>query len=247
MPGDRRRGGRCPGFGREAAALPPKRGLAAAGAGAPPGLGGRRTAWRRALRRRACWRRRRADVEGERSDAEHAALEADLEPLTKVMKGDEGVAQGQGGKGGCAFPLERPWVFASSASGWPTSGARTMQAKAKKTMEVNPKHCIASLLRRKAVSDETGATLQEGIWLLFYTSLMESCYTLEEPTQFAGRIRRMVLRGLCTDDADMGFGLDDDRPMMEGLQKKDPQADVVAQSAEGEDPMSLGVSGAAGR
>lgn len=116
-----------------------------------------------------------------------------------------------------------------------------MQAKAKKTMEVNPKHCIASLLRRKAVSDETGATLQEGIWLLFYTSLMESCYTLEEPTQFAGRIRRMVLRGLCTDDADMGFGLDDDRPMMEGLQKKDPQADVVAQSAEGEDPKFWGV------
>merc|ERR1712193_483959 len=66
----------------------------------------------------------------------------------------------------------------------------------KKTMEVNPKHSIMTELRKKAAADKSDKTVKDLIWLLFDTSLLTSDFNLEEPTQFAGRIHRMIKLGL---------------------------------------------------
>merc|ERR1711959_298982 len=81
----------------------------------------------------------------------------------------------------------------------------------KKTMEVNPKHSIMSELRNKA-ADKSDKTVKDLIWLLFDTSLLTSGFNLDEPTQFASRIHRMIKLGLSIDDDDEGLGDDDDLP-----------------------------------
>merc|ERR1712134_195712 len=63
---------------------------------------------------------------------------------------------------------------------------------AKKTMEVNPNHSIMTELKKKASADKSDKTVKDLIWLLFDTSLLTSGFSLDEPTQFAGRIHRMI-------------------------------------------------------
>ena len=85
----------------------------------------------------------------------------------------------------------------------------------KKTMEVNPKHAIMSEQKKKAAADKSDKTLKDLIWLLFDTSLITSGFNLDEPTQWAGGIRRMIKLGLSIDDDDVGLGDDDDLPPLE--------------------------------
>merc|ERR1712010_302223 len=156
------------------------------------------------------------DIEDEDEKKKIEELKAEFEPLTKVEKVLISSRM-----------ADSPCVLTTSEYGWSANMERIMKAQAlrdnsmtsymvsKKTMEVNPKHSIMTELKKKASADKSDKTVKDLIWLLFDTSLLTSGFNLDEPTQFAGRIHRMIKLGLSIDDDDDGMGDDEDLPPLE--------------------------------
>jgi len=123
---------------------------------------------------------------------------------------------------------ESPCVLVTSEYGWSANMERIMKAQAlrdssmtsymvsKKTMELNPTHPIMMELKEKAAADKSDKTVKDLVWLLFDTSLLTSGFNLDEPTQFAGRIHRMIKLGLSIDEDDVEE--DDDLPPLEEVE-----------------------------
>merc|ERR1712207_121345 len=166
------------------------------------------------------------DTEEEKKQKEEE--KARFEPLCKLMKD---VLGDKVEKVVVSHRIsESPCVLVTSEHGWTANMERIMKAQAlrdnsmtsymvsKKTMEINPKNQIVVELKKKATADKSDKTVKDLIWLLFDTSLLTSGFNLDEPTQFAGRIHRMIKLGLSIDDDDEGLGDDDDLPPLEEVE-----------------------------
>merc|ERR1711881_91674 len=161
------------------------------------------------------------DIADEDEKKKIEELKAEFEPLCKLMKevlGDKAEKVMVSSR-----VVDSPCVLVTSEYGWSANMERIMKAQAlrdnsmtsymvsKKTMEINPKHSIMTELKKKAAADKSDKTVKDLIWLLFDPSLLTSGFSLDEPTQFAGRIHRMIKLGLSIDD-------DDDLPPLEEVE-----------------------------
>merc|ERR1712022_77508 len=151
------------------------------------------------------------DIEDEDEKKKLEEQKAEFEPLTKLMKevlGDkvEKVLIS-------SRMADSPCVLTTSEYGWSANMERIMKAQALRDNSMTS----YMVLKKKAAADKSDKTVKDLIWLLFDTSLLTSGFNLDEPTQFAGRIHRMIKLGLSIDDDDEGLG-DDDLPPLEEVE-----------------------------
>jgi len=136
--------------------------------------------------------------------------------------------------------VNSPCVITTAEYGWTANMERIMKAQAlrntgmgsymtaKKTLEVNPENPIIIQLRKKVEADKNDKTVKDLVWLLYETALLTSGFTLDDPTNFAQRIHRMVKLGLSIDEAPVEAPTVEEMPGLdEGAPEQDNEMETV--------------------
>jgi len=172
-------------------------------------------------------------VKFEETDEEKAAWEekvAAYEKMCKIVKDTLG-----DGIEKCVLSkrvVESPCCLVTGEYGWSANMERIMKAQAlrdngmggymssKKTMELNPDNAIVSEMKKKIDGDENDKTVKDLINLLFDTALLQSGFSLSDPTHFANRIHRMIKLGLSINpDEEVVEEVEDDIPDLEDTEE----------------------------
>jgi len=149
-----------------------------------------------------------AETEEEKKKLEEQ--KAQLENLTKVVK----EILGERVEKVTISPriVNTPCVLVTGEYGWSANMERIMKAQAlrdnsmstymssKKTLELNPEHSVVKELKKKIETDKNDKSVKDIIWLLYETALLNSGFTLDDPSAFANRIHRMIKLGLSIEE-----------------------------------------------
>jgi molecular chaperone HtpG len=135
--------------------------------------------------------------------------------------------------------VNSPCCIVTGEQGWSAYMEKIMKAQAlrnnqmgsymvsKKTLELNPIHPIIVELRKKIATDKNDKTVKDLVWLLYETSLLSSGFNLDEPSNFATRIHRMIKLGLSIDDVGVDDQANEELPPLDEDVGDDTKMDEV--------------------
>jgi len=148
-------------------------------------------------------------LELEESEEEKQAEEEKKKAFEDVCKKIKDVLGDKIEKAAVSKLLNRsPCILVTSAFGWSANMERIMKAqalrdnamasymKSRKTMEINPDHPIIKTIKERLEANAEDATVKDLIFLLYETALITSGFGLEDSSDFASRIHRMINLGL---------------------------------------------------
>ena len=123
---------------------------------------------------------------------------------------------------------DSPCCLVTGEHSWSANMERIMKAQtlrndsmmsymsSNKTLEVNADNNVINELKNKMIVDKNDRTIKDIVWLLYDTTLLNSGFNLEDPSQFCNRINRLITIGLSLDEGVVDEGVVDEGVVDEG-------------------------------